>query len=959
MLIQNIFRQYRSSILFLILLSTVLLLGITNAYGQTPQSITIVIDDTVGVQADWDSTQNRYDPNRLHTDVTTVTLTDSGYYRIHIKILYNSGDEQTNETFFMTVLSPDGTTITPVDSNAGPYKIVFDDPGPRHTAWRDAGLFHFPSGDNTLQMHHVAAIMDEYPELLNGPLGESESVKVPDSLKLVPPLIEDRSVDLSVSLKSKTDSAIVVDSDSINITTPGGTVRYTLTVFNHSPDSAKNATLTSLISQKFNVENFSLIPQRISGDTLIWEFSSIPPLVNININYDGTVDTNIAVNDSLLITHVDLFAPMDTTNYNNSATDTILIQFPGNQPMNRSVDLEISLISETDSVLVENGDSTNVVFPGGKVRYTLTVLNHSPDSAKNVILNNLVAPNFNIDNISLNPRRVSGDSLIWEFSSFPPLSNLQIQYDGSIDTSITKNDSLLIAQARLIATNDTTAFNNSASDTILIKFKSKNPLTRSVDLGVSLNAETDSLIIVDGDSVYVTFPGGDINYILTIFNYSPDSAKNATLGSLVSQYFTAENFNLNPIRISNDSLLWEFSSLPPLSDLRIQFKGTLDNTLSENDSLLIAYAWIHAVNDTTPQNNSTSDTLLIKFPHREPVSRSVDLEISLVSETSFSILLGGKNISVASPEQNVDYTLTVFNHSPDSARDVLLINQAPRFINIENISINPNRISGDSLFWEFSALPALSDITIHYNGVVHDDIPINENFLINYAFLSASNDSTVNNNEAIDSVLVKLPTDFTPKIEAIPSIVDVTDSIQVRIQIPEGTEMWDLWIHRPDGIVDRDFADQFIISTPVTPNSWYEIDQRYTPSWLITTDKEEQLIFEIHCYDIFNNEKTAQAVVIVRSSNYLVLDRNLFRPEAEEPLGIRFKLSNRRIAQLDIYDISGRHITKITEDVYQGGWNTYPWNGMTYDGQKVGGGVYLVTLRSGEFNSWKKFILIR
>jgi len=959
MLIQNIFRRYRSSVLFLILLSTIIFFRITEANGQTPQTITIVIDDTVGVQADWDATQNRYDPNRLHTDVTTVTLTDSGYYRIHIKILYNSGDEQTNETFFMTVLSPDGTTITPMDSNVGPYKVVFDDPGPRHTAWRDAGLFHFPPGDNTLQMHHVAAIMEQYPELLNGPIGESESVKVPDSLKLVPPLIEDRSVDLSVSLKSKTDSAVVVDSDSINITTPGGSVRYTLTVFNHSPDSAKNATLTSLISQKFNVENFSLIPQRISGDTLTWEFSSIPPLVNININYDGTVDTNIAANDSLLITHVDLFAPMDTTNYNNSATDTVLIQFPGTQPMNRSVDLEISLISETDSVLVENGDSTNVVFPGGKVRYTLTVINHSPDSAKNVTLNNLVTPNFNIENISLNPKRVSGDSLIWEFSSLLPLSNLQIQYDGSIDTSIIKNDSLLIAQARLIAANDTTAFNNFASDTILIKFKAKNPITRSVDLGISLNAETDSVIIADGDSVYVTFPGGDIHYILTIFNHSPDSAKNVTLSSLVSPYFTAENFNLNPVRVSNDSLLWEFLSLPPLSDLRVQFKGILDDTIPENDSLLIAYAWIHAVNDTTPKNNSASDTLLIKFPHREPVSRLVDLEISLISETGFSTFLDGKNISVASPGQNIDYTLTVFNHSPDSARDVLLINLAPRVINIGNININPKRISGDSLFWEFPALPALSDITIHYTGTVHDDIPINENFLITYAFLSASNDSTADNNEAIDSVLIKFPTDFTPKIEAIPSIVDVTDSVQIRIQIPEGTEMWDLWIHRPDGIVERDFADQFIISTPVMPNSWYEIDQRYTPSWLITTEKEEQLIFDIHCYDFFSNEKTAQAIVTVRSSNYLVLDRNVFRPEAEEPLGIRFKLSNRRMAQLDIYDISGRHIIKITEDVYQGGWNTYPWNGMTHDGQKVGGGVYLVTLRSGEFNSWKKFILIR
>jgi hypothetical protein len=62
---------------------------------------------------------------------------------------------------------------------------------------------------------------------------------------------------------------------------------------------------------------------------------------------------------------------------------------------------------------------------------------------------------------------------------------------------------------------------------------------------------------------------------------------------------------------------------------------------------------------------------------------------------------------------------------------------------------------------------------------------------------------------------------------------------------------------------------------------------------------------------------------------------------------------------LDLYDVSGRHITKITEDIYQGGWNLYLWSGNTETGLKVGSGVYIVTLRSGEFNSWKKFILVR
>ena len=145
----------------------------------------------------------------------------------------------------------------------------------------------------------------------------------------------------------------------------------------------------------------------------------------------------------------------------------------------------------------------------------------------------------------------------------------------------------------------------------------------------------------------------------------------------------------------------------------------------------------------------------------------------------------------------------------------------------------------------------------------------------------------------------------------------------------------------------------------MTPDLWYDIDEMYKPGHLITTKKEEEVIFEIRTIDVLNREANNQSKVTVRSSNYLVLDRNVFKPGIEDALGIKFKLSYRRTAQLDVYDLNGRHITKITEDIYEGGWNTYYWNGLTENGQQVGSGVYLVTLRAGEFNSWKKFIIIR
>ena len=189
--------------------------------------------------------------------------------------------------------------------------------------------------------------------------------------------------------------------------------------------------------------------------------------------------------------------------------------------------------------------------------------------------------------------------------------------------------------------------------------------------------------------------------------------------------------------------------------------------------------------------------------------------------------------------------------------------------------------------------------------------------------------------------------------------VDVTDSITIRVQVPQNTTSWDLVVLFPNEQTDSTFADDYIGTSALTPDVWYEIDQMYKPLKMITTEKQEDLIFEIVTLDRRNRKASAQATVTVVSSNYLVLDRNVYRPEFETALGIKFKLSTQRNAKLDLYDVAGRHITKITEDIYDGGWNLYNWSGRTEQGLKVGSGVYIVTLRSAEFSAWKKFILVR
>jgi len=128
---------------------------------------------------------------------------------------------------------------------------------------------------------------------------------------------------------------------------------------------------------------------------------------------------------------------------------------------------------------------------------------------------------------------------------------------------------------------------------------------------------------------------------------------------------------------------------------------------------------------------------------------------------------------------------------------------------------------------------------------------------------------------------------------------------------------------------------------------------------LFTAAEQEQIIFELRTIDIFGKVRTAQAVVTVTSNNAFHLDRNVFEAHRLETLGIHFKLSSNRVACLDLFDVSGKKITNLNEQPYQAGWNTFHWNGTLENGLKIGSGLYLITLKSGNYNEIKKVMIVQ
>lgn len=623
----------------------------------------LVMTDTIGVRAD----QREKD---MHVDVVDVNIRYDGFYRIHANVLYNDGDEQNNESYYLTVESATGFVSTGVDTNAGPYVVVVDNPGPRHSIWRDSGLFFFQTGLNKIKLHHYAAIMEKYPQYLNGPINGPESVKLVDSLRIISEPITDGMLKLTLNT-AHTEYFYGTEN---KLAYPGELVDYRTVMVNNFENTLRSGRVIARFSNTLNLSNFSLLPQYQDETEVTWGLPVIEP------------------------------------------SDSVVITF------------QAHLIGEWDVGLSE-------------------VMNHF----------------------------------------------------------------------QLIAPHDIDSTNNKDITAFYVHADSDNKQPLFADLSISTEAVTDSVIIENGDSVDVAMVGDDILYCLDITNNGPDFGRDVIVRNELPYFFRVEEFDPEPYRIQNDTIIWQFGVIEPDSVLKIIFSGKVLNTVPETDSLLLSNTNIIAANDTTDYNNTSSTTVLIVKPKSK-----------------------------------------------------------------------------------------------------------------------------------------------LPFIEVTPSIADVGDSLNVRVMAPFETSQWDLWIYFPDGQINKTFADDFIVSHHnLMPDIWYTIDEKYCHSSLVSNNLQDQVTFEIRVVYSDGGDSSAQDVAVIQSDNQMQLDRNVFQPGVEENLDIQFKFKNSRRAKLDIYDISGRHIIKLTEGDYHGGWNNYQWNGLTSGGKMIGSGVYIVTLRSVEYNSWKKFIIIR
>ncbi len=146
------------------------------------------------------------------------------------------------------------------------------------------------------------------------------------------------------------------------------------------------------------------------------------------------------------------------------------------------------------------------------------------------------------------------------------------------------------------------------------------------------------------------------------------------------------------------------------------------------------------------------------------------------------------------------------------------------------------------------------------------------------------------------------------------------------------------------------------------PNSGNNIHQVITPFWNDEVDSPFQYYYKITAMDFSGNESLAGEVqntsgVQTPGSTFALYGAspNPFNPSTL----IKFSLPQTGRVQLLVYDVAGRLVRTLVDDVLPGGEQQVRWDGRNQSGKLMASGVYFSLLRNGQQTQRQRMMLMK
>ncbi len=489
----------------------------------------------------------------------------------------------------------------------------------------------------------------------------------------------------------------------------GEEYHYHLRVTNHGPRTAHDIFLFDALPPYVTASNFSVTPDSIVGKNLFWHFNSLPPAEEIFVSFSAWIDYSLPGSPYTLVNNCTVSAPLDTNTTNNVARATVFGLLP---PASNNYDLSVSKTASDD-----------FVFSGDTLEYTLSVENLGPNTVLNYTLRDTLPDVVSALAYSRDPNYIEDNVYTWHLDVLTPGTSHNITLTVAVDDPLPQSPMELINTALIFAPSDTNAANN--LDRVAVTARKK---PDRYDIELLKNSSVDSVLT-----------GETFAYALILKNYGPSTAKNIVVQDTLPAFISTSNHSLSH-SLSGNVLTWFIDSLTVEQQITISFDAVVDDGLTPSPLRLVNIASATAALDTDPSNNTDSATLLAMRPVPPPPNYDLSITKTANKDTVFC-------------SEEVSYQITVENHGPGTAYDVVLADSLPNYMAPFQYSSNPDSSYLSIVFWRFDSLMSSQRVTFTYTARAADALPHSPMAIVNTLLVDAAQDTNSSNDRTTAKVV--------------------------------------------------------------------------------------------------------------------------------------------------------------------------------------------------------------
>ena len=462
----------------------------------------------------------------------------------------------------------------------------------------------------------------------------------------------------------------------------GDNVTWIITVTNNDPDAAVNARVKVVIPEGLIFVNASC-DGSYDNDTHIWTIGDMQKddvrvlRIVTTVNVTKTVITNIA----------------------NVTSDT-----PDIDESNNEDNATIDVGHQADLEVIKTVSNRTPKF-GETITWNITVINHGPDEAVDVYVN---------DTLPKGLVWVSDDSNgaydhekgIWTIGTLHNGTNVSL----IITTLVNITNTTLINVAVVDSdTNDTNESNNRDDDNITVR-----PLA--------------DLEIFKWTSVTTAHYNDEVIWTIYVFNHGPDTAVDAFVNDILPKGLKYINHETATGDYNNDTGIWDIGDMASGSGATLYIYTVVTLTNGNITNIAVANS---STEDPDPENNEDNDTI--------NVTSIADLEIIKV--------VSNKNPHFG---ENITWTVTVTNNGPCDAYDVNVTDKLPAGLIYQTDDSN-GKYNATTGIWTIGKLENGSSVSLIITTLVN----ITNANITNVAVVNSTTpDSNESNNKANDTTYV-------------------------------------------------------------------------------------------------------------------------------------------------------------------------------------------------------------